>query len=135
MKRFYKFNLNNPRYCLNLVPSNEKKILSSEIVIPLPNRTADGCRLLLINCGKVWNPKVISIDEIFRAVILSTEAAIVEPKTQVYSIQFLFLRLTQTFFLFFFFFHRMKASRNLGINILIENKLFINFSLGVWILH
>ncbi|CAD1475266.1 unnamed protein product, partial [Heterotrigona itama] len=82
MKRFYKFKLNNPRYCLNLVPSNEKKVLSSDIVIPLSNRTADGCRLLLINCGKTWNPKVITTDEIFRAVILSMEAAIAEPRTQ-----------------------------------------------------
>ncbi|KAK9306476.1 hypothetical protein QLX08_002852 [Tetragonisca angustula] len=83
MKRFYKFKLNNPRYCLNLLPSNEKKVFSSDIVIPLPNRMANGCRLLLINCGKVWNPKVISTDEIFRSVILSLEAAIAEPRTQI----------------------------------------------------
>ncbi|KOX73152.1 Alpha-tocopherol transfer protein-like [Melipona quadrifasciata] len=83
MKRFYKFKLNNPRYYLNLLPSNEKKVLSSDIVIPLPNRTANGCRLLLVNCGKAWNPKVISTDEIFRSVILSLEAAIAEPRTQI----------------------------------------------------
>lgn len=87
MKRFYKFKMNNPRYCLNLLPSNEKKVLSSDMVIPLPDRMADGCRVLQVNCGKAWNTKLISIDEIFRSIILSLEAAMAEPKTQVYSME------------------------------------------------
>ncbi|XP_043594006.1 alpha-tocopherol transfer protein-like [Bombus pyrosoma] len=83
MKRFYKFKVNNPRYCLNLLPSNEKKVLSSDMVIPLPDRMADGCRVLQVNCGKAWNTKIINIDEIFRSIILSLEAAMAEPKTQI----------------------------------------------------
>ncbi|XP_076375368.1 alpha-tocopherol transfer protein isoform X1 [Megalopta genalis] len=83
LKRFYKYRVNNPRYCNNLTPNNEKKVLSSEILIPLPERTTQGCRVLLINAGKKWNPKQISIDEIFRGVMLSLDAAMAEPKTQI----------------------------------------------------
>ncbi|XP_076167083.1 alpha-tocopherol transfer protein [Ptiloglossa arizonensis] len=83
MKRFYKFRLSHPRYCENLLPTLEKKTLSSEILIPLPERTAQGCRVLLINTGKKWNTKLISLDEIFRSVMLSMDAAISEPKTQI----------------------------------------------------
>ncbi|XP_026670312.1 alpha-tocopherol transfer protein-like [Ceratina calcarata] len=87
MKRFYHFRANNPRYCANLLPSVERKVLTSEIVIPLPERTKDGCRLLLVNSGKKWNPKTISLDEIFRAVMLSLDAAMAEPKTQIAGVQ------------------------------------------------
>lgn len=83
MKKFYKFKLNNPRFCLDLVPSNEQKVLRSDIAIPLPDRTADGCRMILINAGKQWNPKIISGDEILRTTMLLIEMAIFEPKTQV----------------------------------------------------
>ncbi|PBC32778.1 Alpha-tocopherol transfer protein [Apis cerana cerana] len=83
MKKFYKFKLNNPRFCLDLVPSNEQKVLRSDIAIPLPDRTADGCRMILINAGKQWNPKIISGDEILRTTMLLIEMAIFEPKTQI----------------------------------------------------
>lgn len=85
-KRFYRFKQNNPRYCDKLLPSTERKVFSSGIVIPLPERNANGSRLMLVNCGKLWNTKVITIDEIFRSVMLSLTAALAEPKTQVYSI-------------------------------------------------
>ncbi|XP_076243160.1 clavesin-1 isoform X2 [Calliopsis andreniformis] len=83
MKRFYHYRLGHSRFCKNLLPSNEKKVLSSEILIPLPDRTPEGCRLLLINAGKKWTTKTIGIDEIFRSVMLSLDAAMSEPKTQV----------------------------------------------------
>ncbi|XP_017766979.1 PREDICTED: alpha-tocopherol transfer protein-like [Eufriesea mexicana] len=83
MKRFYKYKQNNPRYCDKLLPSTEKKVLSSGIVIPLPERNASGCRIVVVNCGKQWNTKLISVDEIYRAVMLSLFAAIAEPKSQI----------------------------------------------------
>lgn len=58
-------------------------MLISEIAIPLPERTADGCRVILFNTGKQWNPKIITGDEIFRATILLMEATAIEAKTQV----------------------------------------------------
>ncbi|KAG6798242.1 alpha-tocopherol transfer protein isoform X1 [Apis mellifera caucasica] len=83
MKRFYKFKLNNPRYSRDLLPSNEQKVLCSDIAIPLPDRTADGCKMILINAGKQWNPKLITSDEILRTTMLLIEIAINEPKTQI----------------------------------------------------
>ncbi|XP_003691961.2 alpha-tocopherol transfer protein [Apis florea] len=83
LKRYYKFKLNNPRFCLDLLPTNEQKVLISEIAIPLPERTADGCRVILFNTGKQWNPKIITGDEIFRATILLMEATAIEAKTQI----------------------------------------------------
>lgn len=83
MKRFYKYRVNYPKYCNNLLPSKEKKVLSSEILVPMPERTPQGCRILLVNAGKKWNPKQISIDEMFRGVMLALDAAMAEPKTQI----------------------------------------------------
>ncbi|XP_076634477.1 alpha-tocopherol transfer protein isoform X2 [Colletes latitarsis] len=83
MKRFYNFRLHHPRHCENLLPSKEKKTLSSEILIPLPERTSEGCRILLINPGKKWNTKVVSLDDIFRSVMLALDAAMSEPRTQI----------------------------------------------------
>lgn len=83
MKRYYQFKMKNPRYSQDLLPNNEKKVLSSDVLLPLPGRTIDNCRVLLINCGKKWNPKVIHVNEIFRTVMLVLEAATVEPRTQI----------------------------------------------------
>lgn len=83
MKRFYQYRANNPRYCKNLLPSTEKKPFVAELVVPMPERTPDGCRLVVIYAGKKWNPKQVSLDDIFRATMLSLDAAIAEPKTQI----------------------------------------------------
>ncbi|CAL7944009.1 unnamed protein product [Xylocopa violacea] len=83
MKRFYQYRTKYPRYCDNLVPSNEKKVLSSDLLIPIPERTIDSCRILQINCGKLWNPKTIHVNEILRSVMLALEAATAEPRTQI----------------------------------------------------
>ncbi|XP_014219785.1 alpha-tocopherol transfer protein-like [Copidosoma floridanum] len=83
MKRFYKFRQSHPRYCANLTPSNERAVLMSGLLLPIPRRTADGVRVFLVEGGKKWKPKEISLDQIFRGVILFLEAAIAEPKSQV----------------------------------------------------
>ena len=82
MKRFYKFRQNNPRYCNALLPKSEKTLLTSGILTLLPERSK-GCRILIIESGKKWNPKVVSLEQIFRGVMLALEAAMSEPKTQV----------------------------------------------------
>ncbi|XP_033207700.1 alpha-tocopherol transfer protein-like isoform X2 [Belonocnema kinseyi] len=82
MKRFYKFRQNNPRFCKQLEPENEKTLLLSGILTLLPGRS-DGCRILIIESGKKWKPKIVSLDQIFRGVMLALEAAMSEPKTQV----------------------------------------------------
>ena len=83
MKRYYKFRATHPRYCENLIPSNEKEALLSGILRTLPIRNNDGGRLLLLEGGKKWKPKECSPDKMLRAVILTLHLLIAEPKTQV----------------------------------------------------
>ncbi|XP_057329535.1 alpha-tocopherol transfer protein-like [Microplitis mediator] len=83
MKRFYRFRLTHPRYCDNLTPMTDREIFLSGIITPLPVRNKEGGRLVLIEGGYKWKPKEISLDQIFRGVMLLLDAAIVEPTTQV----------------------------------------------------
>ncbi|XP_011505203.1 PREDICTED: alpha-tocopherol transfer protein-like [Ceratosolen solmsi marchali] len=82
MKRFYKFRQTHPRYCDNLYPSNEYAILMSGILTPLPRRT-ENVRVFLLEGGKKWIPKEISLDQIFRGLILFLDAVLVEPISQI----------------------------------------------------
>ncbi|XP_031786223.1 alpha-tocopherol transfer protein isoform X1 [Nasonia vitripennis] len=83
MKRFYKYRQSHPKYCENLVPRNERTVLMSGTLTPLPKRTEDGVRVILVEGGKKWKPKELTLDQMFRGVILFLEAAIAEPKSQV----------------------------------------------------
>ncbi|KAH0554347.1 hypothetical protein KQX54_009822 [Cotesia glomerata] len=83
MKRFYRYRATHPRYCDNLTPIVDRQIFISGVITPLPSRTNDGCRLVLIEGGSKWKPKEVSLDQIFRGVMLLLDAAIVEPATQV----------------------------------------------------
>lgn len=83
IKRSYQFRLNRERVCKDLVPSKMRVALSSGLITPLPLRCKDGTRLLLIEAGKKWKPKELDLEQIFRTVMLSLEAASAEPKTQV----------------------------------------------------
>ncbi|XP_011505205.1 PREDICTED: alpha-tocopherol transfer protein-like isoform X2 [Ceratosolen solmsi marchali] len=83
IQRFYEYQKNHPEFFDNLLPSNERAIFTSEILTPLPLRTSDGLRIFVIQAGRKWNPKEVSLNQIFRGVILNLIVAISEPKTQV----------------------------------------------------
>ncbi|XP_074097677.1 clavesin-2-like [Cotesia typhae] len=83
MKRFYRYRVTHSRYCDNLTPIVDRQIFISGVITPLPSRTDDGCRLVLIEGGSKWKPKEVTLDQIFRGVMLLLDAAIVEPATQV----------------------------------------------------
>ncbi|XP_003427226.1 alpha-tocopherol transfer protein-like [Nasonia vitripennis] len=83
IKRFYEYRLKHPEFYEGLLPSNERAIFTSGILTPLPRRCSDGVRVVVIEAGRKWNPKQVSLNQIFRGVILNLEVAIVEPKTQV----------------------------------------------------
>lgn len=83
MKRFYKFRQTHPRFCANLTPTNERTVLMSGLLLPVPRRTLDGVRIFVVEGGRKWKPKEVSLDQMFRGVILFLEAAIAEPKSQV----------------------------------------------------
>ncbi|XP_012289206.1 alpha-tocopherol transfer protein-like [Orussus abietinus] len=83
IKRFYRYRLSHPRICNNLVPSMNREIFVSGILTPMPLRLEDGCRLLLIESGRKWKPKEISLEQILRGVMIILEAAMAEPITQI----------------------------------------------------
>ncbi|XP_066589162.1 alpha-tocopherol transfer protein-like isoform X2 [Prorops nasuta] len=87
MERFYKFRLSHRRVCEDLLPSKERNVFCSGVLTPLPLRNGDGCRILLIESGKKWKPKEVSLDEMFKATMLSLDAAMAEPRTQVSGIR------------------------------------------------
>lgn len=83
MKRFYNFRREHPNICRELVPSKERAVFKSGVITPLPRRCADGARILLIEGGKRWKPRELSLEEILKGAMLALEAAMSEPKTQV----------------------------------------------------
>ncbi|XP_014472760.1 PREDICTED: alpha-tocopherol transfer protein-like [Dinoponera quadriceps] len=83
MKRFIRFNQNYPNVYKNLKPSIEKTALCAGLIFPLPLRGTDGCRIFIIELGKRWKPKEVSLEQIFKGLILCTHAAMMEPKTQI----------------------------------------------------
>ncbi|XP_044581229.1 alpha-tocopherol transfer protein-like isoform X2 [Cotesia glomerata] len=90
MKHLYHYNMTHPVYSDNLTPMDDRDVLSSGVVVPLPVRNRDGCRLFLIQCGSRWNPNEISLDQMLRGIRLVTESALFEPETQVCGVHLLF---------------------------------------------
>ncbi|XP_011150201.1 alpha-tocopherol transfer protein-like [Harpegnathos saltator] len=83
MKAICLFRQNYPHICTNLKPSRQKEALCSGLIYPMPLRNQDGSRIFVIEIGKRWKPKQISLDQIFIGLLLCTAAATMEPKTQV----------------------------------------------------
>ncbi|XP_014212886.1 alpha-tocopherol transfer protein-like [Copidosoma floridanum] len=83
IKRFYEYQQNHPEYFENLVPTKERSCLLSGCILPLPRRTAEGCRIVVIEAGATWNPKEVTLNQLFRGVIVCLEVAIAEPISQV----------------------------------------------------
>ncbi|XP_014237732.1 alpha-tocopherol transfer protein-like [Trichogramma pretiosum] len=83
IKRFYRYRQNHPEFYANLLPSNERELLLSGCLTPVPRRSQDGVRMLVIEAGRKWHPKEVSLNQIFRGTICNLEVAVCEPKTQV----------------------------------------------------
>ncbi|KAL6433084.1 hypothetical protein ACFW04_006394 [Cataglyphis niger] len=83
MKRYYRFRLNYPHIYTNLLPSKEKTALCANLIYPLPFRAKDGSRILIIEGGKRWNPKEVSVNLFFKGLIMILNLALAEPKTEI----------------------------------------------------
>lgn len=83
MKRYYKFKIKYPKYCHNLVPATGKLGFEHNIVNFQPKRDQHGRRILILRGGALWDPSQVTVLDIFRALQLSLEAAMLEPMTQV----------------------------------------------------
>ncbi|XP_011877599.1 PREDICTED: clavesin-1-like [Vollenhovia emeryi] len=82
MKRYYRFRLTHSHLYKDLTISKEKTAICAGLVWPLPLRTKDGCRVVVVDCGK-WDPKEVSVDECLKGIIMGLFLTFVEYKTQI----------------------------------------------------
>ncbi|XP_012289211.1 clavesin-1 [Orussus abietinus] len=85
MKRVAQFKVKHSALLDNLLPQDEKSaFLENNVVNVLKDRDDKRRRVLLVNCGKSWDPSKVSADQMFRLFYLIHEAAMLEPETQVF---------------------------------------------------
>uniref|UniRef100_A0A336MZZ1 CSON009448 protein n=1 Tax=Culicoides sonorensis TaxID=179676 RepID=A0A336MZZ1_CULSO len=83
MLRYYKFKVKYPEFCKDLLPATGKLGFEHNIVNFQPKRDQHGRRILVLQCGRGWDPLLVPINDVFRALQLGVEAAMLEPMTQV----------------------------------------------------
>jgi len=84
MKKFYKFKVKYPKYGgLNVTPQGVRHVFDSEVFMFLPTRSIYGGRIMIVNCGTKWNPKEVTLEDMFKSIMVAIEIAMMEPKTQV----------------------------------------------------
>ncbi|XP_054742784.1 alpha-tocopherol transfer protein-like isoform X1 [Anastrepha obliqua] len=83
IKRYYSFKQKHANVYDGLVPSKEANIFQNNILTVFPNRDQCGRRILLLELGKRWKHKQVTLDEVFKGAVLFLEAAMLEPETQI----------------------------------------------------
>lgn len=84
IKRYYHFKVKHTDIYSGLKPSKEANIFQSNILVVFPHRDQLGRRILVIELGKKWKHKEVSLDEVFKGCVIFLEAAMIEPETQVH---------------------------------------------------
>ncbi|KAL0849473.1 hypothetical protein ABMA28_013754 [Loxostege sticticalis] len=82
IQAYYKFRLAHPDQCYDLTSTSVRAAFDHSIVSILSPRDQHGRRMMLVESAR-WNPRDVSLTEVFRGVQLGLEAAMVEPLTQV----------------------------------------------------
>jgi len=83
VKRYYGFKVKHKNHYDGLMPSKERNIFESNILTVCPNRDQHGRRILILELGKKWNHKKVTLDEVFKGCVMFLEAAMLEPETQI----------------------------------------------------
>lgn len=84
MRRIADFKKTNFPLMHNLYPQEEKiSFIDHGIVNVLTNKDHKGRRVLIINCGRAWDPKQISAEKMFRLLFLIHLVAQLEASTQI----------------------------------------------------
>lgn len=84
MRRIAEFKRDYADTLKNLMPEDERDaFVNNEVINVLTNFDQDGRRALVVHCGKVWDPKKVSSEQLFRLFYLIQIAALVEETTQV----------------------------------------------------
>lgn len=84
MRRIAEFKKNYHNLLHNLMPEDERRAFTEHNVVNvLANRDQKGRRVLLVNCGALWDPKQVSSEQLFRLFYLIHLIAQLEPATQI----------------------------------------------------
>lgn len=83
VKRYYAFKVKHKDMYNNLLPRNERNIFEANILTVLGSRDQLGRRILVIELGKKWKHKEVSLDEVFKGCVLFLETAMLESETQI----------------------------------------------------
>ncbi|XP_060518929.1 clavesin-1 [Cylas formicarius] len=84
MKRIAEFKKKYADILDNLLPADEKVAFTQrKVVNVLKDRDHKGRRVLIVNCGAIWDPSLVTTDQIFRMFYLIHEAALLEEETQI----------------------------------------------------
>jgi retinaldehyde-binding protein 1 len=66
-----------------IIEQLKEKFITGNIVNVLKNCDQLGRRVLIVNCGELWNPSAIPADDVFRMLYMVHIPAQLEPETQV----------------------------------------------------
>jgi hypothetical protein len=83
MKKFYKLKQKHPKLFEDLYPMSVRHAYEQDILTLLPLRDKKGCRMLLMEVGKKWKPSKVSLDDLFRSVLIAITSSMREPTTQI----------------------------------------------------
>lgn len=84
MKRIAQFREKYKDILENLLPIDEKVAFTEyQVVNVLKNRDHLGRRVLMVNCGAIWDPSKVTTDQIFRMFYLIHQSALLEEETQI----------------------------------------------------
>ncbi|CAH2067258.1 unnamed protein product, partial [Iphiclides podalirius] len=83
IQAYYKFRRSHESYCCNLLPSAVRSAFDHSIISILAPRDQHGRRIMLVESGDRWQPRLVPLKEVFRGVQLALESAMSEPKTQI----------------------------------------------------
>lgn len=84
MRRIAEFKRDYAETVKNLMPDDEKEsFVSNDVVNVLKNFDQDGRRVLVVHCGKIWDTKKVTAEQLFRVFYLIHLAAMVEENSQV----------------------------------------------------
>ncbi|KAJ0182045.1 hypothetical protein K1T71_002767 [Dendrolimus kikuchii] len=81
MANYYQFKEDYPEL-FDVYPMDLHAIGDANVITVPPYKDQDGRRLLLWRVG-CWDPKTISVEELFKATVLSLELGVLEPQNQI----------------------------------------------------
>lgn len=84
MRRIAEFRRDYADTLQNLMPEVEMDaFVNNDVVNVLTNLDQEGRRVLIVHCGKIWDTKKVTSEQLFRVFYLIHVAALVEQSTQV----------------------------------------------------